>query len=33
MLGRAARARAETLPWETHLERVEAVLAEVAGAR
>jgi UDP-glucose:(heptosyl)LPS alpha-1,3-glucosyltransferase len=29
-LGRAARARAEALPWETHAARVEALLAEVA---
>jgi glycosyltransferase involved in cell wall biosynthesis len=32
-LGRAARARAETLPWAQHISRVEAVLAEVAGER
>jgi UDP-glucose:(heptosyl)LPS alpha-1,3-glucosyltransferase len=29
--GRAARDRAEALPWEAHLDRVEAFLAEVAG--
>jgi len=32
-LARAARARAEELPWRTHLDRVEAFLAEVADAR
>jgi UDP-glucose:(heptosyl)LPS alpha-1,3-glucosyltransferase len=32
-LARAARARAEALPWDAHLQRVEAFLAEVAGAR
>jgi len=32
-LGRAARARAESLPWDTHLDRLEALLAEVSGAR
>ncbi len=31
-LGRAARARAETLPWDRHLDRVEALLKEVAHA-
>lgn len=31
-LGRAARARAEEFPWKTHLDRVEALLAEVARA-
>jgi UDP-glucose:(heptosyl)LPS alpha-1,3-glucosyltransferase len=31
-LARAARARAETFPWEAHLERVERFLAEVARA-
>jgi UDP-glucose:(heptosyl)LPS alpha-1,3-glucosyltransferase len=30
-LGRAARALAETLPWERHLDRVEALLGEVAA--
>jgi UDP-glucose:(heptosyl)LPS alpha-1,3-glucosyltransferase len=30
-LARAARARAETLPWALHVERVEALLAEVAA--
>jgi glycosyltransferase involved in cell wall biosynthesis len=29
-LGRAARARAEAFPWETHLDRVETFLSEVA---
>jgi UDP-glucose:(heptosyl)LPS alpha-1,3-glucosyltransferase len=29
--GQAARARAETLPWTAHLDRVEALLAQVAG--
>jgi glycosyltransferase involved in cell wall biosynthesis len=29
----AARARAEALPWSAHLDRVEAVLAEVADDR
>jgi UDP-glucose:(heptosyl)LPS alpha-1,3-glucosyltransferase len=32
-LGRAARARAETLPWRAHLDAVERFLAEVCGAR
>ena len=32
-LGRAARARAEALPWEEHIDRIEALLAEVAGER
>ena len=31
-LGQAARARAEELPWRRHLDSVEALLAEVAGA-
>ena len=30
---RAARTRAETLPWDRHLDRVEALLAEVARGR
>jgi UDP-glucose:(heptosyl)LPS alpha-1,3-glucosyltransferase len=33
MLGRAARARVERLPWRAHLDAVEGFLAEVAGAR
>lgn len=32
-LARAARARAEALPWDTHIDRVEAFLAEVARVR
>jgi len=32
-LARAARARAETLPWARHIDGVEALFAEVAGAR
>jgi len=32
-LGRAARAAAERLPWDAHLDRVEALFAEVAGGR
>jgi UDP-glucose:(heptosyl)LPS alpha-1,3-glucosyltransferase len=32
-LGRAARARAEALPWDAHIGRVEALLAEVARER
>ncbi len=32
-LGRAARARAESLPWDAHVERVEALLAEVVRER
>jgi UDP-glucose:(heptosyl)LPS alpha-1,3-glucosyltransferase len=31
-LGRAARARAEAFPWDRHLDCVEALFAEVAGA-
>jgi len=31
-LGRAARLRAESLPWVTHVDRVEAFLGEVARA-
>jgi UDP-glucose:(heptosyl)LPS alpha-1,3-glucosyltransferase len=30
-LARAARVRAEGLPWDTHLDRLEALLGEVAG--
>jgi UDP-glucose:(heptosyl)LPS alpha-1,3-glucosyltransferase len=32
-LARAARARAERLPWRAHLDAVERFLSEVAGAR
>jgi len=32
-LGRAARERAEALPWDDHVRRVEALLAEVARER
>jgi UDP-glucose:(heptosyl)LPS alpha-1,3-glucosyltransferase len=32
-LGMAARARAEAFPWDAHLDRLEAFLAEVARAR
>jgi UDP-glucose:(heptosyl)LPS alpha-1,3-glucosyltransferase len=32
-LARAARARAEMLPWDAHLERVEALLRAVADGR
>jgi UDP-glucose:(heptosyl)LPS alpha-1,3-glucosyltransferase len=32
-LSRAARARAEALPWDEHIARVEALLAEVARER
>jgi hypothetical protein len=32
-LGTAARARAETLPWERHIDEVEALLAGVARGR
>jgi UDP-glucose:(heptosyl)LPS alpha-1,3-glucosyltransferase len=32
-LGRAARARAEALPWAAHVDQVEAFLGEVARAR
>lgn len=32
-LARAARRRAEALPWDVHVERVESLLAEVADGR